>query len=109
MSLYVLATGVETPDAEFHALEALAREILRRRLAEPRQPRLRYTDANLGRGDLLPNGVCVSLRFADGQLGGRGSLLGYAFLPRSSNPTRDLMAAVALAELVEARSGERAA
>ena len=103
----ILAFGCGRPDREFASLEALARAIVaeRDKLAEGRW--LVGVSANLARGADLPAGACVSVRALDGSNGGKGALIGYAFLPRGYagvvGPSR-LMAAIraAVAERVAA-------
>jgi hypothetical protein len=49
----------------------------------------------------LPGGSCIAIRLQDGSAGGRGALVGYAFVPAPSGlkpAMQSLMAAILAAE-----------
>lgn len=78
---YVLATSCAAPDQEFTSLRTLAQGIGRLRDLVAGRPALHCVAAVLTRCE-LPGGRVVAVRLLDGTCGGKGSALGYAFLPR---------------------------
>lgn len=98
---YILARSCAEPDQEFGSLVALARAIDAVRCAVAGQPGLRLTDSVVARGPELPGGKAISLRMVSADDGGRGTLIGYAFLP--AGLTRPLRALLAALEAVDQR------
>jgi hypothetical protein len=78
--LYVLATSCTEPDEEFSSVHTLARAILARRDRLGGRPDAACIDAIMSR-DGLPGAEVIAIRAKDGSCGGRGALLGYAFVP----------------------------
>lgn len=93
---YILATSCAAPDQEFSTLRTLAQGIARLRDAVDKALAVRCHLAQLTRCE-LPGGRVVAVRLLDGSCGGRGSALGYAFLPRQhhSHEVEALEAALA--------------
>jgi len=91
---YILAR-FGAPDLEFASLAAMARAIDSERLLRSPDCRLRAVRAQLSRSD-LPGGQVVAVRIADGAHAGKGTLIGYAFMPRhaAAEAPFDLMRAI---------------
>lgn len=90
---YTLAFSCSKPDLEFSNLQALARAIVEIRDTSPRSPEISAISARLTRSD-LPGGAVVAVRMLDGSCGGRGELIGYAFMPANSYGEDMLMRAI---------------
>lgn len=96
-TICTFATSSSEPDLDFPTLPALARHLVTVRAKLPLgtdglRVDLVAVSATVARSH-LPSGSAVSIRARDGALGGKGSLLGYAFLP---NPVRPSPAAPSL-------------
>lgn len=100
---FVLARLGAPADESFATLPALAGRIVALRDALPARPDLRAIGAMLAR-DPLPGGRVVALRLLDGEHAGRGTLLGYAFMPgdvHAEQPSALMDAIAAAAELTD--------
>lgn len=93
---FVLAFSSGRADWTFPTLARLAAAIVAERDAHAEQPEISATRAILSRSGGLPGGAVVSVRLRDGAMGGRGSHLGYAFLPLhpQQREARQLMDAI---------------
>jgi hypothetical protein len=101
---FILCTGAAEPDLIYGAIESLAREICRRRDRLPGRPDLTFVHGQAWRGEGFAGGACVVVRVADGALGGRGSLVGYAFLTGMNRAVERLRRACAEQALVVRRA-----
>lgn len=102
MTCVFATTGVAATDREFPTLPALARHIVALRAAAPldalgERPEIGLLAAMVGR-EAIPNGASIAVRVRDGRNGGRGTLLGYAFLETLAGGARNLMAAILSAQ-----------
>jgi hypothetical protein len=88
---YVLATSCAEPDVEYASLGELAYSLLAIRSRRPGNPDFSIVPAMLTRCE-LPGGKVLSIRLLDGANGGRGELIGYAFVPNLGHDADDLRA-----------------
>lgn len=102
---YILATSCAEPDREFETLHGLARYIVALRDKHAARPDMVAVEAYLARSD-LPGGRTVSVRMLDGSNGGKGALIGYAFMPLEPHAREPL---VLMAAIVAVQKGRAAA
>lgn len=103
---FTLASLSATPDLGFASIDQLARAVCALRDARPGRPWLSAISATVTRSD-MPGGAAVALRLADSEEGGRGSLLGYAFMPRAAGAPAGRAAAALLAAIIAASPNHR--
>lgn len=77
---YVLALSCAEPDVAHATLGELAYSLLAIRSLRPGRPEFNILPAMLTRCE-LPGGAVLSIRLLDGSNGGKGDLVGYAFVP----------------------------